>query len=230
MLLSILVATLDTRRARFEALRGELLRQLEGHPEVELLWAPDDGSATVGAKRNALVRHATGEYVSFVDDDDEIHPRYVELVTDALAARPGADCVGITVAMRFREGTMRRLELSARYRDYSSAGGVYRRPPHHLNPVRRAIALRHPFHLLDRHEDQEWALRVAAAGALREEVVVDEVLYRYASRRSYAWQWLLDRTERPRHAWGVRMVSVLPLRERVRRSGDGDPLVLRATG
>jgi glycosyltransferase involved in cell wall biosynthesis len=230
MLLSILVATLDTRRTRFEALHSELLRQLEGRPEVELLWAPDDGSATVGAKRNALVRHAIGEYVCFIDDDDEIHPRYVELVTDALVGRPSADCVGITVAMRFREGTVRTLELSARYSDYSSAGGVYRRPPHHLNPVRRAVVLRHPFHRLDRHEDQEWALRVAAAGALCDEVVVDEVLYRYASRRPYLWQWLLDRTERARHAWGVRMVSVLPLRERLTHSPDGDPLVLRATG
>ena len=102
MLLSILVATLDARRASFEALRAELMRQIGEREDVELLWEPDDGELAVGAKRNALVRRARGAYVCFVDDDDEVHSRYVELVTAALATRP--DCVAITVEMRFREG------------------------------------------------------------------------------------------------------------------------------
>jgi glycosyltransferase involved in cell wall biosynthesis len=204
VLLSILIPTLNARRESFETLRAELMRQIGEREDVELLWASDDGELALGAKRNALVRRARGAYVCSIDDDDEVHPRYVELVTAALATRP--DCVAITVEMRFRAGPVRRLELSARHRDYSSAGGIYRRPPHHLQPVRREIALRHPFPEVDRHEDQHWALAVAASGELRDEVVIGEVIYRYRSRRRYAWQHLLDRTERVRHALGLRMV------------------------
>lgn len=203
VLLSVLVATLDQRADSFEALRAELRRQLAGREDVELLWAPDDGSAPVGAKRNALLQRARGAYACFVDDDDEIHPRYVDLLTQALASGP--DCVGMRVLMRFRRGPERVLELSVRNRDYRSAGGVYRRPPHHLNPVRREIALAHPFPEVDRHEDQSWALALARSGELRREVMIEDVLYHYRSGRAFAWQRLLDLTERPRHATGLRM-------------------------
>jgi glycosyltransferase involved in cell wall biosynthesis len=50
----------------------------------------DDGRNMEEGKRLAL-RHATGEYVVFVDADNEItHPDYIELAVKALAANPQA--------------------------------------------------------------------------------------------------------------------------------------------
>lgn len=50
----------------------------------------DDGRNMEEGKRLAL-RHATGEYIVFVDTDNEItHPDYVELAVEALAANPQA--------------------------------------------------------------------------------------------------------------------------------------------
>ena len=50
----------------------------------------DDGKNMEEGKRLAL-RHATGEYIVFVDADNEItHPDYIELAVKALAANPQA--------------------------------------------------------------------------------------------------------------------------------------------
>ncbi len=50
----------------------------------------DDGKNMEEGKRLAL-RHATGEYIIFVDADNEItHPNYIELAVKALAANPQA--------------------------------------------------------------------------------------------------------------------------------------------
>ena len=45
-----------------------------------------------------------------------------------------------------------------------------------------------------------WALALARSGELRREVMIEDVLYHYRSGRAFAWQRLLDLTERPRHA------------------------------
>ena len=50
----------------------------------------DNGKNMEEGKRLAL-RHATGEYIVFVDADNEItHPDYLELAVKALAANPQA--------------------------------------------------------------------------------------------------------------------------------------------
>jgi glycosyltransferase involved in cell wall biosynthesis len=54
------------------------------------LVVDDDGKNMEEGKRLAL-RHATGEYIVFVDADNEItHPDYIELAVKALAANPQA--------------------------------------------------------------------------------------------------------------------------------------------
>ena len=45
-----------------------LSKQAEGKP-VEVLWLGDNYQRTVGAKRNALIDLAQGEYFAFVDDE-----------------------------------------------------------------------------------------------------------------------------------------------------------------
>jgi glycosyltransferase involved in cell wall biosynthesis len=50
----------------------------------------DNGQSMEEGKRLAL-QHATGEYIIFVDADNEItHPDYIELAMKALAANPQA--------------------------------------------------------------------------------------------------------------------------------------------
>ena len=55
-------------------------------PDVELCYFMDNRRRSVGEKRNVLLDMAQGEYVSFIDDDDEIAPDYVQRVHDAIVS------------------------------------------------------------------------------------------------------------------------------------------------
>jgi len=210
MLLSILIPTLESRRRQFAALHETLARQIADgglEAEVEVLWVRDNGEKPTGWKRNALLDRATGAFVAFVDDDDLISPDYVSLVCEAIRRRPDVDCIGITGIITFRGRHPRVFIHSLRYSDYSSAGGVYTRPPYHLNPIRRVIAVTFRFREVSYSEDIDWALRIQEDHRLRSEEFIETALYYYRSRRLWAYQWLLDRTEAIRHLLGLRLTN-----------------------
>jgi glycosyltransferase involved in cell wall biosynthesis len=210
ILLSLLIPTLASRRPQFTALHDALMRQIAAgrlESEVEVLSLCDDGSRPTGAKRNALLDRAAGEFVAFVDDDDLVDAGYVASICDAIRRRPGIDCVGIKGIITFRGRHPRVFIHSIRYSDYSSAAGVYTRPPYHLNPIRRSIAAAYRFREVYYSEDIDWALRIAQDRRLQSEEFIDAILYHYQSRRFWFYQWLLDRTEPIRHLLGLRMTS-----------------------
>ena len=210
MLLSILVPTLSCRGELFRRLATDLQRQIEQRGiagEVEVLSLVDDGEQPTGTKRNELLQQARGAFVVFVDDDDEVSPNYVSLICDAIVRRPDADCIGIRGEITFRGRHRREFVHSIRYHDYSSSGGVYTRPPYHLNPMRREIAAAYRFRDVYYSEDIDWAFQIRAARRLRNEEFVNEILYYYRSRRWWPYQWALDRSEGVRHRLGLRMTN-----------------------
>ncbi len=65
----------------------ELLRQAEGKP-VEVIYVLDNKMRSIGAKRNACLELARGDYVAMVDDDDAVMPEYVDALLAATATDP----------------------------------------------------------------------------------------------------------------------------------------------
>jgi hypothetical protein len=144
-----------------------------------------------------------------VDDDDDVSARYVDLIYQALIDHPAIDCVGIKGIVYFNGAHPRVFIHSLQYREYFSRDGVYYRPPYHLNPIRRAIALRYPYAAVSYSEDIDWAMRLSRAGALRREYTLNPVLYYYYSRRSWRYQRLVDWSEPVRHALGLQLANRL---------------------
>jgi glycosyltransferase involved in cell wall biosynthesis len=217
--LSVLIPTLVERREQCARLLAELDRQIRQHglaDEVEVLSLLDNREAPVGVKRNALLDRARGDFVAFVDDDDEISPDYVALFHRAIVEHPAIDCVGITGRIVFVGGQERFFIHSTRYRAYRSRGGVYYRPPYHLNPIRRAIATRYRFEPINYSEDIDWAMRLCRDRALQREHFVEPVVYTYHSRRAWEYQRLLDWSEPVRHALGLQLVNRIRLQRWVR--------------
>lgn len=86
MLWSILISAIPER---FHSVHPLLLSLLEKQsvarmPEIELIYLMDNRRRPVGAKRNDLLSIARGEYISFVDDDDEVSPEYVKQIHKAI--------------------------------------------------------------------------------------------------------------------------------------------------
>ena len=216
MQLSLLIPTLERRRAQLSRLVKGLELQVRNagrRSDVEILPYPDAGGYSIGHKRNILLGRAKGEFVAFIDDDDEVSERYIELICGALARRPEVDCLGIRGLITFRGSHPCEFVHSVQYSDMFSRDHAYYRPPTHLNPIRRAIALRYRFPDVSYSEDLDWALRMRDDRALQREEFIDSVLYYYRSRRWWGYQWLLDGTEGLRHKLGIRMVNRLRIRE-----------------
>lgn len=212
MLLSLLIPTLQSRHLQFFRLVTTLedqIRVTRWASQVEVLHFLDDGENSIGRKRNELVARASGLFVAFIDDDDEVSSDYVSRICGVIERDPGVDCIGIKGVITFRGGHPHEFIHSVRYKEYYSCRHVYYRPPYHLNPVRRAIAARYQFADVSYSEDIDWALRLRRDHALQREEFIDSVLYYYRSRRAWSYQWLLDLTEPLRHKFGIRLANRL---------------------
>lgn len=88
MLWSILIASVPERYHSAHKLLLSLLehQSVARIPDVELLYLLDNRRRSIGAKRNALLDSAHGEYVSFIDDDDEVAGDYVQKIRFAISA------------------------------------------------------------------------------------------------------------------------------------------------
>jgi len=214
---------LESRQAAFAELHEQLKQQIAGcgrESQVEILSDRDDGTQPTGTKRNALLSRAAGEFVVFVDDDDEVSADYVSLICQAVESGSDIDCIGIKGTITFQGSHPRTFVHSLRYQDYSSESGIYTRPPYHLNPIRRSIAA--SYHFLDVYysEDIEWALRIREQ--LKTEVFIETVLYYYRSRRYWPYQWLLDHTETIRHRFGLRLTNRFQIYSLLRRAAGAE--------
>ena len=174
--LSILIPSLSSRSHLLAELRKELNRQIELKSEIEVIVSADDGEKTVGQKRNELIQSASGEYVVFIDDDDQISDSYVHEIMEALESNP--DCIGFLGYMTTNGGNQKAFKLSKEL-EYGEDTYYYYRPTNHLCPVKRNIALQIKFPVKNLGEDYDYAIRLKASGLLKNEIFIDKQIYHY---------------------------------------------------
>jgi len=182
MKLSILILTLESRKNFLDKLLSVLYTQKTN--EVEFVIVSDDGSKTIGAKRNEAIQKSTGEYICFVDDDDLVSSDYVEKILKALESNP--DCVGMHL-LHFNDGslagfTYHSLSYSSWFesKDISTGFMRYYRNPNHLNPIKRNLALKCPFPESSWGEDRDYSKNILQY--LRTEEYIVEPIYYYLFR------------------------------------------------
>jgi hypothetical protein len=185
--LSILICTVLSRKEKCDAILRMLYAQrnyLVDPGQVQILVESDDGTLTVGAKRNKLLDAAQGEYLCFCDDDDRIFADYLERILKALETKP--DVVGITIF--WTDDIYTRPRLLIRSLEYGTVHwmpnvqeGVGCGRPAHLNPIRSDIAKTVRFNEeLASGEDADWSARML--GKLKTCVFIEEPIYHYDFR------------------------------------------------
>lgn len=183
-LLTIAILTVPGREQFLERLRGILDPQVEGQP-VQVLVLKDNREKTIGEKRQLALDMCTTMYISFIDDDDIVSTRYVELILKELSHRPcGVGFRGIittktNTAIEFihRAG----LKYSEKPELYMKTY-VYTRPLNHLNPVLTDIAREIGFKPISDGEDFDYSLRLAESGLITDKVFIEEFMYFYQYR------------------------------------------------
>lgn len=188
----VLIATIPHRHEKLCGLLAELDRQWE--PGLTVIVYRDNLNYPVGRKRQVLLEAASGDYVCFADDDDELAGGYVRRIMAALRLNP--DYVGFRV--RVSDGGEHRgiAEHSLRYPGWSAPGDPLTRDISHLNPVRRELALLGSFDGRDDNshgEDSHWAMAVRASGKVRRQVMIHAELYHYRydpcdESRTFRWR------------------------------------------
>lgn len=183
---SILICTLEERKTSFERLYKKLMHQIEScglEKEIEILWFLDNREASVGYKRNFLLQASRGEYINFIDDDDDIHDNYIGMIYEKL--KKGPDCVSLLGIITTDNRRSKKFIHSIRYKTYFEKSGVYFRPPNHLNPIKRSIAIQFPFPDKYFGEDTDWAMQIARSGLIKTEgeIKVPYYFYNFTSRK-----------------------------------------------
>lgn len=179
-LLSILICGTPARAAsKALPLVGRILAQL--YPDdkrVEVLYLLDNKKRSVGAKRQALLDIAQGEYVSYVDDDDDIAPEYCAAILGVIEM-PGDKPDVITFDQVANiAGNLGQVcfGLGQANEDFNP-DAITKRNAWHVCAWKRELAQRFKFPDLMDGEDWAWASQLCSVA--RSSVHIDGVLHFY---------------------------------------------------
>lgn len=168
---SVLIPTIPGRE---EGLRNlvssirEKVSRIAPELRVEYCVRFDNREMSIGLKREELLQKCLGKYMSFIDDDDDITDAYIEdLVQTIQGNYPVMRLRGQISQYTFTHSLENKLS------DKMAKGGVFIRPPNHLNPMMSDVAKLIRFKDLVRGEDLDWTIRLAKSGFLTNEYTSD---------------------------------------------------------
>lgn len=163
---SILVCAIPRRLVTHTTpLLQKLCAQAEGKP-VEVLCLFDNKTRKTGTKRQALLEMARGDYVAFIDDDDDVTDDYVAEILAALDQQPGVDAVVFPM----------QISTNGTY-CHTREHGIHIALPMHTQVWRRELALQGKFPDITMMEDEYWTRAVRPLA--RTEVRIPKILYFY---------------------------------------------------
>lgn len=174
MKLSILTPTIPGREHQLSKLQEKITKQA-GNLPVEHLCLCDNKTRSIGAKRQALVDIAQGEYVAFVDDDDDILEGYVENILEA--ATHGPDVITFEQDAIYNNQRSRVIFKLGQGDGPFAPDGVTIRDAWHVCAWKRSRIQDCSFLFVNYGEDKAWALQ--ARRMARTCVHIPKMLHKY---------------------------------------------------
>lgn len=180
MMLSILICTLPERVELLTRLKNILEPQVKRHEGIVEIRIHDAGrSMSTGDKRNQLVTNCSGEYFTFIDDDDLVPIYYVDELLKAIISKPD---VITFIGYMTTNGKDRRDFTIKLGSNYTEKNGHYYRFPNHLCCFKKSLVEHIKFPSVYVQEDYQWAHEVHSKKLLKTEVHIPKDLYHYDFR------------------------------------------------
>jgi len=178
-LLSIQIPTILGREVQYEKLFTHLSKQVELHPEVEIISLKDNKELTIGKKRQQLLESTEAEYFVQIDDDDSVPEYYIHEVLKALEARP--DCVGYLESV-IMNGQQKIACHSNIFNDWNQneKGYDYVRTIFCKDIIKTDIAKKIGFSDIRFGEDHDFAKRLKNSKLLIDEYFINKIMYYYS--------------------------------------------------
>lgn len=173
----ILILSVHSRKDQLRELLGNLTQQIAAYPDVNVIVLTDNTFYETGKKRTALLRFSKAQYISFIDDDDEVPKDYVATIYPYLDGVN--DYVGFKVAYS-QNGVPEKKPIinDASVERWSEDDTAWYRHISHLNPIKREIVRSFSFVGMAR-EDYRWSLAVKKSGRVKKAAFIDRPLYHY---------------------------------------------------
>lgn len=168
---SILIRTVPERAKEVSQLLRTLNKQMQD--DVEVLVLCDNKQIHLGDKCQRLVEMATGEYISFIDDDDKISPDYISSILGLL---DGVDAVGFRVEFWENGAKMKPMLLNPKFNGWNLTDTQYEIGVSTWMVVKRELAINANLSGM-KPEDRRYM--EALTGKLNQYHFVDKVLYYY---------------------------------------------------
>ena len=153
MKLSILIPSIPSRLDRLERIFAKIDSQIKGR-DVEILVFIDNKQRSIGLKRDALVQMSKGEYIAFVDDDDDVTDDYIDEMLKGCESGEDVICFWQTAYIDGKEAIID-FDLSNENQEFSP-GATVPRKPYHVCGWRGELARKHRFPDLMYDEDRQW--------------------------------------------------------------------------
>lgn len=180
VLFSVMILSVPNRVDKYlMPLYNKMLKQAEGHPEVEILCLIDNKSMTIGEKRQAMLNSARGKWVGFMDDDDGISDNYIESLVEAMTNHP-ADVITFDQHCSVNgEEFMVNFSMSNPHQAWVPRSGIKKilRPPYHMCFWKSEIAKEAKFKPSSYGEDLAWCMEMYPK--IKTETHIDRVLHHY---------------------------------------------------
>lgn len=177
MKLSILIPYKLEHQNYLTALLKKLRKQIKDR-DVEVLTqggsSYSNGGLPVGKKRNQLIDKSKGQYVVFIDADDQISDDYLDKIYPLLDGRVDVVCFNVL----YRRGSFEKLvHYDSNYVRDGEKSSHYERLPNHLMPVKRRLAKRVKYPEIPYGEDAFYSRNLRHL--IRRQKRIDKVLYIY---------------------------------------------------
>lgn len=178
--LSILIASIPSRFDLMQKLYSELQREV-GDRQIEILCFIDNKKRSIGYKRDALLDIACGDYIMYIDDDEDFFEDYIKDVYDATSL----DVDIITFKSKCTvngKSCIVDMDLNNPINEEVKEDGDgnfidVKRRPFHVCAWRRSLAIKEHFPDVGYGEDWDWCSRVL--NYVKTQHKIDKVLHHY---------------------------------------------------
>jgi len=182
--LSVLIPSTFDRNEMMMELVKSIYNQtiaLDAGDEVEIITDVDDRETSIGSKRQRMIERASGEYVVFIDSDDEISDDYLLVILNAIKSNPDVISFNGWMTTNGRNRENFKIMKDLPYITIKDANGnsEYLRFCNHLCPIKKSIALKIGYRDMKFAEDFDYAKRLKESGLIQKEVYINNDLYHY---------------------------------------------------
>ena len=172
--LSILILSITSRLQNYLLpLIEKICNQIKDYP-VELIVLSDNEQQTIGSKRNQLLENSQGEYICFIDDDDDISDEYIEKIILAMDNKPDCIVFDSWVTLNNDEGKL--CKFGIEYENINLKE-EYNRLPNHLMVIKKSLLTNIRFLNTNFGEDTDWSEKIKHR--INKQIRIDDVLYYY---------------------------------------------------